>query len=143
MLSVRNVTSYVTNSGLNGILNEGHQVTMVPSGAKILTWHPSGRSGVYIARKDYERISSFILSVLKSNELTMKDLLDRAEMQMAHEVNCTPWNLLIVKLDLEARGLIRPTSKFSPGKSPFLKLRPGALKKFKSIFYPGLNNTSL
>ena len=105
---------------------------MLQSGGKILTWHPSGKSGVYMARRDYERVSDFIMSVLKVNQLTMKDLLDRAEVQLAHDVHNIAWYILIVKLDLEARGLIGTILKNTAHRSPFLRLRPGALKKFRS-----------
>ena len=107
---------------------------MLASERKILTWHPSGKSGVYMARKDYDRISNFILTVLKRNELTINDLLDLAGIQLAQHITNVSWYILTVKLDLEARGLIGTVSKPAPYNSQFLRLKPGALKKYRAYF---------
>jgi hypothetical protein len=37
---------------------------------KILTWHPLGRTGAYISKKDYDVTRDFILSAL-SDEMTL------------------------------------------------------------------------
>jgi len=73
--------------------------------------HPAGRSGPLILRKEYEQLSVFILSMLKSKgEITLTELLEAA-----HEKLKTKWSgdilwtILNVKNDLEARRLIKIT----------------------------------
>lgn len=113
---------------------------MLQSGDKILTWHPAGKRGVYIAKKDYDLIRDFILTVLETMEITLKDLIELGDIQLANRIDKDiSWNILVVKLDLEARGLIASVLKPVPHKSQFLKLRPRALKKYKDSFSgPGL-----
>jgi hypothetical protein len=105
---------------------------MLQSSNKILTWHPAGKRGVYIPKKEYDLISDFILAVLETKEMTLKDLIELGHIQLAHKTGKDiSWYILVVKLDLEARGLIAPVVKPGPHRSQFLKLRPRALKKYK------------
>lgn len=78
---------------------------------KIELQHPAGRSGPFIQKKEYEMLSVFILSMLKSKgEVTLTELLETA-----HEKLKTKWSgdilwtILNVKNDLEARRLIKIT----------------------------------
>lgn len=106
---------------------------MLYADEKILTWHPEGRRGVYMARKDYDVIFDFICSALKAQELTITELIAMADVQLAGSIdNDISWYILTVKLDLEARGLITTVLKPSPYRSQFLKLRPRAWKKYNS-----------
>ena len=102
---------------------------------KILTWHPTGKRGAYIAKKNYDLTVDFILSVLKTREITLKDLIELGNVQLANKIDGDiSWHILVVKLDMEARGLVAAVLKPVPYKSQFLKLRPRALKKYKNSF---------
>lgn len=108
---------------------------MLHPGDKILTWHPAGKKGVYIAKKDYDLLCEFILTVLRAQEITLKDLIEMGDSQLALKIDRDiSWQILVVKLDLEARGLITTVLKLAPYKLQFLKLSPGALKKYSSTF---------
>jgi len=108
---------------------------MLHSNKKILTWHPAGKKGAYIAKREYDVISDFILSVLKTQEITLKDLIELGDVQLVHKIEKDiSWYILVVKLDLEARGLIGTVLKPVPYRAQFLKLRPHALKKYKTTF---------
>ena len=97
---------------------------------KILTWHPLGRAGAYISKKDYDVTKEFILSAL-SDEMTMLDLIELGERVLASIIEDNiAWNILVVKLDLEARGVIVSFLKIAPHKAQYLKLRRKAIKKF-------------
>lgn len=97
---------------------------------KILTWHPLGRAGAYISKKDYDVTKEFILSAL-TDEMTMLDLIELGERVLAPMIEDNiAWNILVVKLDLEARGVIVSFLKIAPHKAQFLKLRKKAMKHF-------------
>jgi len=97
---------------------------------KILTWHPLGRTGAYISKKDYDVTRDFILSAL-SDEMTLLDLIELGERVLARIIEDNiAWNILVVKLDLEARGIIVSFLKLAPYKAQFLKLRRKGVRKF-------------
>ena len=97
---------------------------------KILTWHPLGRTGAYISKKDYDVIRDFILSAL-SEEMTLLDLIELGERVLAPQIEDNiAWYILVVKLDLEARGIIVSFLKLAPHRVQFLKLRRKGVKKF-------------
>jgi hypothetical protein len=100
---------------------------------KILTWHPAGRPGAYITKRDYNAVTDFILSALADQEISIADLMTFGSVELKGKVTGDiSWSILIVKLDLEARGIITCISRLSPYRSQFLKLRPKAVKKFKA-----------
>ena len=106
---------------------------MLHSGGKILTWHPAGKRGVYMGKKNYDLISDFILSVLKAQEITLKDLMVLGDIHLVHQIDKDiSWNILVVKLDLEARGLITTVLKPAPHRLQYLKLKYRALKKYRA-----------
>ena len=113
---------------------------MIHPADKILTWHPTGKKGVYIAKQDYDLLREFILSVLRTQEITLKELIEMGESQLPLRIEKDlSWHILVVKLDLEARGLITTVLKMVPHKLQFLKLRTRALKKNNSTYRnPGL-----
>ena len=82
----------------------------------IRTLHPEKKQGVNISREKYEIIRKAILSALhKQNELTFMNLSRAVE----KEVNGTfegsvTWYVTTVKLDLEARGLIKRVPNSRP-----------------------------
>lgn len=103
---------------------------MLQQDDKILTWHPSGRAGFYIANKDYKLLCDFILVALKNREVTIQELIEMGEVHLAHQVEKDiSWYILVVKLDLEARGLITSVTRMAPYKRQFLRLRPHNLKE--------------
>ena len=97
---------------------------------KILTWHPLGRSGAYISKKDYDVTREFILSAL-CEEMTLLDLIELGERVLAPIIEDNiAWHILVVKLDLEARGIIVSFLKLAPHKAQYLKLRKKGARKF-------------
>ena len=83
-----------------------------------------GKPGCYVAKKHYEIVRDFIVSTLASGEMTMVDMIAQGERYLAGKIDQhIAWHILVVKLDLEARGIIVSFSKFAPYKSQFMKLR--------------------
>ena len=106
---------------------------------KILTWHPLGRAGAYISKKNYDLTKEFILSAL-SDEITMLDLIELGERVLAPIIEDNiAWNILVVKLDLEARGIIVSFLKIAPHKAQYLKLRRKGIKNVLQNGAPVVN----
>ena len=82
----------------------------------IRTLHPEKKQGVNISKEKYEVIRKAIISALqKQNEITFMNLSRAVE----KEVNGTfegsvTWYVTTVKLDLEARGLIKRVPNSRP-----------------------------
>ena len=78
---------------------------------KILTKHPLGKKGKNISRNNYEIIKQAMLKILKDKELTHTELFyqlnDKLKNNFSGNVS---WYGETVKLDLEARKIIRRTS---------------------------------
>lgn len=83
---------------------------------KILTLHPQGKAGVNILKRRYDLIKDYILSSLMEKQpMTFSDLSDQAEMELSNSFDGKVlWYIVTVKLDLEARGMIRRIPKTSP-----------------------------
>lgn len=80
----------------------------------------------------YTAICDFILRVLKEGEVTTNDLMERANAALVHVVhNDLAWHVLVVKLDLEARGIISPITRPVPYRVQVLRLNLRALKKYQ------------
>lgn len=106
---------------------------MLTEAQKILTWHPAGRPGAYISKGDYDVVTDFIISALSAQEISISDLMTLGGEELKEKIaGDVSWSILIVKLDLEARGVITRITRLSPFRSQFLKLRPKAVKKFKA-----------
>jgi hypothetical protein len=78
----------------------------------VQTLRADGRPGESIPKSEYDTWSYFILSTLaKSNELTLTELLEKADQQILANGGKSDtkisWYVLQVKRDLEARGLIK------------------------------------
>jgi hypothetical protein len=78
---------------------------------KIQTLHPRGKSGKNIDKPKYETIKQAILTVLKDQELTRKELFAELEKMLTEKFfGNISWYGETVKLDLEARKVIERTS---------------------------------
>ena len=78
---------------------------------KILTKHPQGKSGKNIDRHKYESIRGAVISVLQKKELTHTELFGALKKELGSTFSGNvSWYGETVKLDLEARKLIRRTT---------------------------------
>ncbi|HSX14852.1 MAG TPA: hypothetical protein VLE72_03000 [Candidatus Saccharimonadales bacterium] len=77
----------------------------------ILTLHPQGKSGRNISKSKYDTMKAAITSVLHDQRLTQNQLMARVELKLrgTFEGNIS-WYAETVKLDLEARNVIKRTS---------------------------------
>ena len=78
---------------------------------KILTKHPSGKSGKNISQQKYETLKKAILSTLRNKELTHTELFNQLNKRLKSKFSGNvSWYGETVKLDLEARKIIERTS---------------------------------
>ena len=78
---------------------------------KILTKHPSGKSGRNISVQSYESVKKAILSALQNKELTHTELFGELKRSLKGKFTGNiSWYGETVKLDLEARKIIERTS---------------------------------
>ena len=78
---------------------------------KILTKHPSGKSGKNISKQKYDALKRTILSALKNQELTHTELFNQLNRSLKQKFpGNVSWYGETVKLDLEARKIIERTS---------------------------------
>lgn len=84
----------------------------------IRTLHPEKKRGVNISREKYEIICEAILSVLRAQkEITFRNLSRAVEKEVnGNFEGSVMWYVTTVKLDLEARGLVKRV----PGSRPQL-----------------------
>jgi len=82
----------------------------------IRTLHPEKKQGVKISREKYEIIRDAILSALhKQNEITFMNLSRAVEKEVnGNFEGSVTWYVTTVKLDLEARGLIKRVPNSRP-----------------------------
>ena len=82
---------------------------------KILTKHPSGKSGRNISKQSYESVKKAILSALQNKELTHTELFGELKRNLKGKFTGNiSWYGETVKLDLEARKIIERTSSKPP-----------------------------
>lgn len=84
---------------------------------KILTQHPqAGKQGVRISKARYETVrEAILLSLRREGPLAFSRLVEIVGERLQGKFDGSiPWYVTTVKLDLEARGLIRRV----PGSSP-------------------------
>jgi hypothetical protein len=84
----------------------------------IRTLHPEKKQGVNISREKYEIICEAILTVLRAQkEMTFMNLSRAVEKEVKGNFEgSVTWYVTTVKLDLEARGLVKRV----PGSRPQL-----------------------
>jgi hypothetical protein len=82
----------------------------------IRTLHPEKKQGVKISREKYDIIREAILSALhKQNEITFMNLSRAVEKEVnGNFEGSVTWYVTTVKLDLEARGLIKRVPNSRP-----------------------------
>jgi hypothetical protein len=82
----------------------------------IRTLHPEKKQGVNINREKYEMIRKEILSALhKQNEISFMNLSRAVEKQVnGNFEGSVTWYVTTVKLDLEARGMIKRVPNSRP-----------------------------
>lgn len=79
---------------------------------KILTLHPSGKSGRNISRQSYELLKQAILAALNGQELTHTELFRLVNQGLKGKFDGNiSWYAETVKLDLEARQIIERTAE--------------------------------
>lgn len=85
---------------------------------KILTLHPEGKKGVNISKEKYDLIKGYIIESLHKNSImTYQELNKKAIKDLTPTFDGkVGWYLVTVKLDLEARGVIKRVPKTSPHK---------------------------
>jgi hypothetical protein len=85
--------------------------------AKITTLHPTkGKKGKNIDERKYTLVKTMIVDILKSNTpLSFAQMLRLTNRKAGRTFTGSfPWHLEMVKLDLEARNIIRRVPKTNP-----------------------------
>ena len=85
---------------------------------KILTRHPDGKKGVNISKEKYDIVRSAIVDSLREKgELSYTELTKQVERKLSGNFSGSiPWYVVTVKLDMEARDLIKKVPRTSPKK---------------------------
>ncbi len=87
---------------------------------RIMTQHPDGKQGVRIRRAHYEEMRRALLRVIPKDDegvafgdlsRLVEPILDRTRLP---ETASTQWYVVVVKQDLEARGIIEQVSGARP-----------------------------
>ena len=83
---------------------------------KILTLHPAGKKGINISLTKYNLIKDAMLQIIhKVGETAYQDLSDQLERDLQPTFDGRViWYVVTVKLDLEARGVIKRIPRTSP-----------------------------
>ena len=98
----------------------------------IVTVRPDGRRGTVMTNRIYDMLSSFILTLLDSgDDQTLNDILEKAQQSLSDSIENVAWYTLQVKLDLEARGLIKVVSPVYQKRLFFIKLTRQGSKKLR------------
>lgn len=79
------------------------------------TMHPEGKHAPTVVKSSYDRIKARIISYLETHGTSkLKDITGDVERNVSNLEKSTTWYVNVVKLDLEARGIIERV----PNKSP-------------------------
>jgi len=87
------------------------------------TVHPANKVGVRLSRSKYEKVKDFMLNLLDNDcEVTVNELLTQTHLNFETELrDGTGWFIYQVKLDLEARGLIKHERSVRPNKKSVIR----------------------
>lgn len=98
----------------------------------IVTLRPDGRKGAVLTSGMYDALSSFILITLDAEvDLTLNDILEKAHLKFSDTMENIAWCTLQVKLDLEARGLIKVVNPVYQKRLHFIKLTRKGTRKIR------------
>lgn len=91
---------------------------------KIKTKHPQGKRGVNIVQEKYDTIKFAIEACLKSkNPLTHTELTQAIESKLTgHFQGSIAWYIEVVKLDLEARNILKRDTSVKPARYQWTQL---------------------
>ncbi|MFK7947342.1 MAG: hypothetical protein AB8G11_07130 [Saprospiraceae bacterium] len=82
---------------------------------RILTLHPKGKKGVNILETKYDTIRNFIIKTIEIyGQISYSKLSDLAVEELTDFDGKVVWYIVSVKLDLEARKIIKRVPKTSP-----------------------------
>lgn len=83
---------------------------------RILTLHPEGKKGVNILKRRYDLIKEYItMTLVEHGEMTYQALDQKAKKELKESFDGkVGWYVVSVKLDLEARHLIKRIPNTSP-----------------------------
>ena len=75
----------------------------------VVTFRPGGKKGTTMLKSHYDQMASYILSLLdRDANVTLNSLVEKAQADISDSIDSDiAWYILQVKLDLEARDLIR------------------------------------
>ena len=90
---------------------------------KILTKHPEGKAGVNISRAKYEAIKTAVTQSFDAHgAMTYTELAQDVRQRLGDSFEGSiRWHVEVVKLDLEARGIIERVPKTRPQKLRLMK----------------------
>jgi hypothetical protein len=94
-------------------------------GKTILTLHPEKGVGVRISKSKYILLRDYIVTQLNVRyEVTFQELLASSGREIPHSFGTElAWHLLVVKLDLEARGIIKTRISVQFERNQVIKLK--------------------
>lgn len=99
----------------------------------MVTLRPDGRRGVVMSTRTYDSLSTFILTSLDTTvDYTLNDVLEKAQLKFSDTIDNVAWCTLQVKLDLEARGLIKVVEPVYQKRLFFIKLTRQGSKKIRT-----------
>jgi len=83
---------------------------------RIVTLHPEGKKGVNILKRKYQQVKDTLIKILnEQGEIEFKKLNRLAVEELTGKFDGKiDWYVVLVKLDLEARGVIQRVPNTSP-----------------------------
>ena len=107
-----------------------------------LMLNQDGKRGSQMMRESYTQLSQFILETIRRKKrVRLSDLLESASQELSPDsCNNLSWNLLQVKIDLEARGFIIMDTATRFQRMPFIKLTRKGEKAFRDKHTLGSEN---
>ncbi len=80
---------------------------------KIITKHPSGKTGRSVSKSKYEQMKQAILNALQKKDYSYSELVSILESSLKDKFfDNISWYVETVLLDLEARGIVKKSTKY-------------------------------